>query len=499
MAGRKYFSVLLIVSCLLVFYPQGGDLFGSSRQDKRELAIQWFNEGKFKDALPLFSKLCYDLPYDFIIKYFYGACLVETGNFGLDAEKNLVLASSGEVTAKVYYYLGRLNHGRGNWNNAQRFYNRFRNNSDAEAIAETKVDDLMQLCFKEVNPYASLKADSLISSRPTDVSMSKDSAKSALILQNSDSSRVTVNSGHTGESDFITKAVKDSVSKDTSQISQTIQPASVHPEEVKDIPVAKISDTQDIQKKPDPVKFIDFQINEKVTYLVEDMFHEAEAKNEFRIAVNKESQLDSLLKVVQTLRKQYHLNVNPLVRDSLAMKIQNLEYQNLVLNTEVDQHYYKSRKLEQEWWNKDAYSSLEEYSSWKDSLIQLRNAQNLPETVIVEVQIPDSVSVHALTDTAAVVSEVKPDSEMVFKIQIGAYNKGIPTQRKLQFERLEKIRTIESLSLEDGITVYTTGNLKDYDDALKLQAQIRLEGIKDAFVIAVQNGKKVTLPKEIIK
>jgi tetratricopeptide (TPR) repeat protein len=451
MAGRKLFTVLLIVSCLPGFSTRGGELFGSSRQDKRELAIQWYNEGKFKDALPLFSKLCYDLPYDFTIKYFYGACLVETGNFGLDAEKNLVLASSGEVSVKVYYYLGRLYHGRGNWNNAQRFYNRFRNNADNQAIAETKVDDLMELCFKEINPFVSEKADSLFSSVPADVGVS------------------------------------------------VVQPVPVNPAVVKDIPVAKVVNDQDVQEKPDPVKFIDFQINDKVTYLVEDMFHEAEAKTEFRIAVNKESQLDSLLKVVQMLRKQYHLNVNPLIRDSLAIRIQNLEYRNLVLNTEVDQHYFKSRMLEQEWWSKTAYSSLEEYNSWKDSLEQIRDTHNLPEIVQVEEQIPDSVTVHVMADSTAVASETKPDTDIVYKIQIGAYNKGIPTQRKLQFERLEKIRTIETLSLEDGITVFTTGNLKNIEDALKLQTQIRLEGIKDAFVIGVRNGKKVTLPKEITK
>jgi len=31
---------------------------------------------------------------------------------------------------------------------------------------------------------------------------------------------------------------------------------------------------------------------------------------------------------------------------------------------------------------------------------------------------------------------------------------------------------------------------------LKLQAQIRLEGIKDAFAIAVKNGKRIPLPKD---
>jgi hypothetical protein len=496
MAGRINFSVLLIVSCFLSFYPKSGELFGSSQPDKRSVAIQRFNEGHFDTAVPLLSELCYNFPYDFLIKYYYGACLVETGNFGLDAEKNLVLASSGEVPVKVYYYLGRLYHGRGDWNNGQRFYNRFRNNAEAPEIAALKVDDLIQLCYTEVNPFISEKPDSLMNLRIADVSVSKDSAKTTFIMQNSDSAVIDVNSGHIVESGLVKEAAKDSVSRDTSQILNTVQAEPVNPVEEKEILVAEGSDNQNVQEKPDLVKFFDFQINDKVTYLVEDMFHVTEAKYEFRNAVNKEILLDSLMKSVQMLRKQYHLNVNPLIRDSLAVRIQNLEYQNMVLNTEVDRHYFKSRELEQEWWKMAAYSSLEEYSSRKDSLIKIRNAQNLPEIVKVKENIPDSVDVNVLIDSTSVASVVKPDSEIVYKIQIGAYNKGIPAQRKLQFERLEKIRTIESLSLEDGVTVYTTGNLKNYDDALKSQAQIRLEGIKDAFVIAVRNGKKVILPKE---
>jgi hypothetical protein len=496
MAARRNFSVILLVGCLLSFTTKGEHYFRSTQPDKLTVAIQYFNEGKFEAALPVFAKLCYDLPYDYLIKFYYGACLVETGNFKLDAEKNLVLASSSEVPVKVYYYLGRLYHGRGDWNNAQRFYNRFKNNAEAPAISEMKVDDLIQLCYKEINPFISEKSDSLMISGMQENRIKKENQKTTLMQLPADSVNTPVISGLDKESEKVMTPGKDTVPHDSLENLQISQEVALNQEAGKENQVKTPAEAENLREKPEPVKYIDFQINDKVTYLVEDMFHVAEAKNEFRIAVNKETLLDSLLEVVQQLRKQYHLNFKPMVRDSLAGRIQNLEYQNLVLKTEIDQHYFQSRKLEQDWWNKTDYSSMEEYLSWRDSLIQIRNVQVIPEIKPVNLNPPDSAVLKAYIDTTAITPEEKTDSGLVYKIQIGANIKGISTQRKLQFQRLEKIRIIETLPLEQGVTIYTTGNLKNYEDALKLQAQIRLEGIKDAFVIAIRNGKKVTLPIE---
>jgi hypothetical protein len=400
-----------------------------------------------------------------MVKYYYGACLVETGTFGLEAEKNLVLASSNEVPVKVNYYLGRLYHGRGDWNNALRFYNRYKNNAPQGEIADTRVDELVQLCFKQVNPFVAEKGDSVVHMISPAVKPMADTLK---IIGNNPLA-VSAEPGK----------------KQSEPDSVSVLPA---------LPEKK--DTTEIIKQLKPIRFIEFQVNDKVTYLVEEMFRVPEAKYEFHSASEKEFQLDSLLQAVQQLRKSYHLNVNPRMRDSLATRIQNLEYQNLVLNTEVDQLYNQSRKIEQEWWNKADYTSFEEYMHVKDSLIRLRDIQLhppvMPDTLHIEVR--DTAAVEAPADTVNVIPEPQPAQGVIYRIQIGAYNKGIPTQRKILFARLEKIRTIETMQLENGVTVYTTGNLKNYEDALKLQAQIRLEGIKDAFVIAVQNGKKITLP-----
>ena len=47
--------------------------------------------------------------------------------------------------------------------------------------------------------------------------------------------------------------------------------------------------------------------------------------------------------------------------------------------------------------------------------------------------------------------------------------------------------------IDRGIYKYTSGECKSQADAAKLQALLRKNGFKDAFVIAMQDGKRIPL------
>jgi hypothetical protein len=85
------------------------------------------------------------------------------------------------------------------------------------------------------------------------------------------------------------------------------------------------------------------------------------------------------------------------------------------------------------------------------------------------------------------------EDELIYKIQLGAYSRGLPAYVKRLFDKLSYIRKIENYTDENGIVVYTTGNLTNYDDAVKMQEQVRREGIEDAYVVPYFNGKRITL------
>ncbi len=468
---------LTFLLCLLILMNVSSRAGEIRQPEQRETAIAWFDDGQFEKALPVFAELAYNYPYDYLLKYYYGACLVETGKFITEAEKNLLLASAGEVPAKVSFYLGMYYHAMENWNSAQRYYNRFRNYASAAEILKTKVDELSSLCYSQVNPF--------ISEKNSGISAEEKKTPRGTTVTPVQTDPVT-GQNNTNLTGGNLSAAPDKLTADTLNVSGAAGSLAANPAVA---PAAQI-------KKVLP-SFIEFQINDKVTYILEEMFQVPDALAEFKAGAKQKKQLDSLLMEVSRLRKQYHGNMKPAIRDSLALKILNLESGNLILHADVDQHFNHARRIELEWWENADFSAYEAFTAWKDSLIRMKQAAQMP------VEIPDTV-VAILKDSVAVnipVPEVSgndqdkaAEDEISYRVQIGAYNKGIPAQRKLLFNKLEKIRSIETYVNEEGITIYTTGNLKNFEDALKLQSQVRQEGIKDAFVIALKNGKRVTLP-----
>ena len=96
-------------------------------------------------------------------------------------------------------------------------------------------------------------------------------------------------------------------------------------------------------------------------------------------------------------------------------------------------------------------------------------------------------------DSVKTVQEEPEVNKIVYRIQIGSFSKGLPEYIDRLYKKLAVLRRIDHYTDEKGITVYTIGEVSNLDDALKLQAQIRQEGVKDAFVVAYNNGKRITL------
>jgi hypothetical protein len=528
--------------------------------EKREQAVSWFREGEFQKALPVFSKLAYDFPYDYMLKYYLGASMVETGVYGLEAEKNLVLAMPSDVPAKVYYYLGVIYHARNNWNGAQRYYNRFRNHADSTEVIHLDITRLTELCYQEVNPFAAngqkvavnSKGRDVATAKPADAAVAKPSDAAvtkpddAVVAKPADpatakpSDPATAKPGNAAAAkpgDPVaaasgTETPLDTVAVPVGGTTDTIAPgkepqlptaagleagAKTNTIASEKIPaavagLAEVSPDSTIQELPsvgepaaesekravEPPKFISFQVNEKVTYLAEWMFQIPEALQAFRAAEASRARLDSLLGSANDLRKSYHATTHPGKRDSLARMISRVERETILLKGESDTHYRKAAALEQEWWKDAGFAEYERFAGISDSLQKIKTP---PLPVIPE---PDPAffleaagAVSTTTATEEEPQEEQPDpDQIVYRIQLGAYPKAVPASRKALFDKISKIRVIDTYVNDQGATVYTTGLLTDYNDALKLMQQVRLEGVKDAFVIALQNGKRVSLPKQ---
>lgn len=81
----------------------------------------------------------------------------------------------------------------------------------------------------------------------------------------------------------------------------------------------------------------------------------------------------------------------------------------------------------------------------------------------------------------------KYEDEVVYTIQVGAYSKGLPQNVLKIILRLNL--DIESYKdPKDGLTKYFTGNYKTYEDALKLNTEIKNKGLSGAFIMVVDKG-----------
>lgn len=78
-----------------------------------------------------------------------------------------------------------------------------------------------------------------------------------------------------------------------------------------------------------------------------------------------------------------------------------------------------------------------------------------------------------------------------FKIQIASSNKSIPLNSK----EFKGLKDIEEFAYE-GTYKYTVGNKTNYNEIVKLQKKIR-KNFPDAFIVAFDNGKKISVKEAI--
>lgn len=98
---------------------------------------------------------------------------------------------------------------------------------------------------------------------------------------------------------------------------------------------------------------------------------------------------------------------------------------------------------------------------------------------VIYIYIRDTVTINNNKETAI-------SNELVYRVQIGVYQNAVP---KDAFKGMSAIYAEPSV----GGTKYFVGAFSDFENAIRARDFIRTQGIKDAFIVAFYNKKRITI------
>jgi hypothetical protein len=438
----KTISIIKILFCFLLI-----PVLASPQVDSKTLekAVQLFDQGNYAEAEPLFKDLLKENPENITINYFYGACRTENNHFTNSDLESLIIANQDEAPVKISYYFGIQYHARNNWDRALKFYYKY--NSTA-TLAEEEKQDLMekiQQCYDKVNPFKEF------------------------FLTEKQENIIPAN----GAFDITGPDILDESELDPNNTVVTNKPVPIPENES---------------------QAIEFVVNSEITYTYISQFKTEDGKLLFRQGNAKQKELETALLRAEELRERYKDAKTNDEKKLLGQDILAMENETYSLKREAAQFLVQAKGLEYEYWQ-DA--DLKEINEFKQQLAQIQEmeaSEDISETGD-ETDSAAYINPDILLENGQFVDPVeeKKENDLIYKIQIGAYSRGLPTYVKRLYDKLSLIRKIENYTDENGVVVYTTGNLSNLEDAITMQNQVRQEGVEDAFVVPYFKGKRISL------
>ncbi|MGF7139930.1 SPOR domain-containing protein [Roseimarinus sediminis] len=469
---NTFFTAIVLISLPIL----------STAQSEEARARDYFEQGDFGKALPFFQQEYTLYPSDASAQYHYGICLSETGQYGSKARKLLLGAAQDANTPHdVYFYIAKNYHAAENFELALNYYQRFRDKAKKKERRGVEFDHFYDACREGINPFTANVVE-------------ETAQQDENILIESEIQLLS-------ESSDTVKAKPETFSDSTdSHISEEASEAPVNNNRVVETdewPVvpAVLADTS-----------FNFTLAPKITYQIISQFKTAKGQHHFIEGWMNREKLAANMRTLESFRKQYQRTDNQEEQEKIAKELIALEQENFELKPLADEHHWQAREAELLFWNTASDVALKALKAENDSINNSKHQQLVVQPVEIEPVIP-AETIPADTTVSEVIAEDKPvvaeeeKNELIYRIQIGAFSKGLPEYIDRLYKKLAVLRRIDSYTDERGVVVYTVGELRNFDDAVKLQQQIRQEGVKDAFVVAYHNGKRITLKeaREITK
>ena len=427
-----------------------------SEEKSLSKAIRLFDKQNYEEAEELFKGVMDKQPEDFVVNYFYGACRTENNHF-TDFDLQCLIKANKEVSPiNIHYYFGIQYHARNNWDRALKYYNKYNSIASLSEDEKQKLLEKIQQCYDKINPYEEYLLNEI-----------DDNVLST-----------TINS-----------TIADSISENENILVDTVivNETSL----VVNIPVT----IKKVNEKELPIdESITFIVNRDITYLYTSHFKTNNGKEFFTKGNATQKDLTLTLNKVDELRMNYSNAKTREEKNSIGKEILSLENKSNSLKKELGDFFSNAKISESDYWKN---TSLDESEKFIQELNEITEQAKKNYNTDIETDVDTITLIDPnilLGENAIVLSTDKSENnDLIYKIQIGAYSRGLPNYIKRQFDKLSLIRKIENYTDENGIVVYTTGNLTNYEDAVKMQNRVRQEGVEDAYVVPYFKRKRITL------
>lgn len=445
----------LIVVSLLFFSFQL--TFGQQTLGKETLGIDYFNQGDFEKALPIFAKLSQSYPDNAMYNYYYGVSLIKNNIFETAAKEALLNSVVDKTPVNANFYLANYFHALENWEEAKDFYDRYEKVGSKQEKRALKFDYYVDLCSKKNNPFKPVKT--------TDATLFGDSLLKP--------------PPKIDEKNFpIPEALKKAWFN--FQVNEVLAYHSI----------------DDFRSEASKILFTKAWIctgkNDSIVALTDSLrkVHDSLTRVDTRLGMVQQI-VDCEQKSYQLMREREKLLDQSRVKESAFWEREGAKaaaaYNTTILERE--------NKLNQE---KGIEEKLKTETQQPDvSVVQETTKENNQKAVIQTVITPNENKITPPIEA----SDKNPESEgLVYKVQIGSFKNGLLTPAfKTLYSRISKLRKIDKFTDSKKYVIYTIGSFSHSADAEKMKDQLIKEGIKTAKVASFsKGGEKVIKPMPVV-
>ncbi len=549
---RRNLSLLLFL-LLCTLLSSGQQTVG-----KETLAIDYFKQGNYEKALPIFAKLAQSYPDNAMYNYYYGVSLIKNNIFETAAKEALLNSVVDKTPSNSNFYLANYFHALGEWQEAKDFYDRYAKVGSKSEKKLLRFDYYVDLCEKKSNPFTpkkrtdtalfgenELKPPPKIDEKNYPIpeglktawfnfQVNEFLAYHSITDFKSEASKILFTKAWicTGKNDSIL-ALTDSLRKAHENVARVDTRLGI---------VQQIVDCEQksYQTMKEREKFLE-QSRAK-----ESAFWEREGKTaaltysasiqerENRIAEAKKQAETSSETVASAVAIKDTLPApHPLAQESdlkaeeqnrtenLVYKVRIGTFKNGVLTPTFRSSYAKVSKLrkiekytdekKQVVYTVGNFTNPADAAKMKDQLIRegMKGATVVtydkttgkPYKPIVPAPVKKVVQQEEMPAVAA--SDVKQGQSagvenLVFKVQIGSVKNDLQSTafRKAK-ARISKTIQVDSYKDSRNYFIYTVGNLATYQEATKLKDQLVKEGFKDAYVAAFLQGTRIKMSEAL--